>query len=259
MTNSLQFNHGTTLRASTIAVMITAALAAAGVLPALNGHTTHFTTTSAEGMPQSPLALACADSNTTVAGATELERHLACAGAFDAIQQLAACRIAGEKPIHIRMAQAVRNPFGNAVFGTFDAARDETLVTRLSAVAPMVRDTPYEHLQGRSFYRSLIVHEVVHGIMHQRYTRQPATRAAMEYPAYALQIASLPAPVRDTFLSFASDPAEHRVHPFNDVVLGFDPYFFAAQAYHHFAASADRCARLHALLDDRADFIDQLP
>ena len=46
---------------------------------------------------------------------------------------------------------------------------------------------------------------------------------------------------------------------FNDIVLSFDPLFFAASAYGHFKSAADGCARLHAILMGDAGFIATLP
>jgi hypothetical protein len=42
---------------------------------------------------------------------------------------------------------------------------------------------------------------------------------------------------------------------FNDPVLLFDPYFFAASAYHHFKASPNGCSDLTALLEGEISFI----
>ncbi len=108
----------------------------------------------------------------------------------------------------------------------------------------------------RDFYRSLIVHEVIHVVMHQNLKRPAVTHAAYEYPAYALQIESLAPDVRDAFLrSFDQAAIEAEAIMFNDPVLFFDPYFFAARAYHHFKTSANGCAHLTALLEGQVDFI----
>lgn len=254
-----RLGHANTLRASTIALLATAALGAAGVMPSFRGHAPGVATTSSEADVALPLAQPCADSSSTVAGASEVERHLACAGAADAIELLARCRIAQTKPIHIRMMNVVRKPSGAAAFGYFDHGRDQLLVTRLSGVRALIHDTPYGSIPDRAFYKSLVVHEVVHGVMHYKYTRQPSTHAAIEYPAYAIQIALLPSEARTAFLDGVGRETDGRVRPFNDVILGMNPYYFAARAYDHYAASADGCGILHALLDDKADFVDLLP
>jgi hypothetical protein len=42
---------------------------------------------------------------------------------------------------------------------------------------------------------------------------------------------------------------------FSDPILFFDPYFFAARAFHHFKASPNGCAHLTALLEGDVAFI----
>ena len=122
----------------------------------------------------------------------------------------------------------------------------------------LVAGTPYSELPLRDFYRSLIVHEVVHGVMHQNFKRQPTSHAAYEYPAYALQIASLPADERSKFLLSIPNNAGPNEYFLNDNVLLFDPFYFAAHAYRHFSA-ADGCAHLTALLQGDVAFIPTLP
>ena len=123
----------------------------------------------------------------------------------------------------------------------------------------MAEGTPYTELPKRDLYRSLIVHEIVHGIMHQNLKRPAASHAAYEYPAYALQIASLPSDVRDKLLRAIPGGAGSGELVFNDAILSFDPYFFAVRAYEHFKSAANGCAQLHVLLDGEAPFIPLLP
>jgi hypothetical protein len=153
------------------------------------------------------------------------------------------------------MVREVRHPLGGLVFGLFDPKRERVLVTQEAEIQALVQDTPYAALPQRDFYRSLIVHEVVHGIMHQNLKRPAASHAAYEYPAYALQIESLAPDVRDTFLrSFSQGPIGDR-SVFSDTMLFFDPYYFAARAYHHFKASANWCADFAAILQGEVAFI----
>ena len=141
------------------------------------------------------------------------------------------------------------------MFGLFDPFRQRAVVTRFSNIPALVEATPYASLPHADFYRSLIVHEVVHAVMHQNLIRPMTSRSAHEYPAYALQIESLPADLRDRFLQSFDQQDVKSTALFSDPVLMFDPYFFAARAYHHFKASSDGCANLSALLDGEVDFI----
>jgi hypothetical protein len=198
----------------------------------------------------------CGHASVSVAGATQEERKLVCEAAADALALLASCRIAPRRRLHVEVAPAVRNPFGGAIFGRFDPALDLALLSELATVAPLAADTPYSRIPPAAFYKSLVVHEVVHAVMYQNYRRAPSSRAASEYPAYALQIASLEAPARETFLRAADrGPQDGRIL-FNDFILAFDPYFFAARAYEHFSAGG--CPNLRALLDGDVQFVVKL-
>jgi len=197
----------------------------------------------------------CPEAPIDVTGASPEERGLACAAASNAIQLLSRCGISLRRPLNVQIMSEVRHPFSGPIFGLFDIKQDRVLVTQEANITAMVKDTPYAKLPLRDFYRSLIVHEVVHGIMHQNLKRPAASHAVYEYPAYALQIESLAPTVRDEFLQSFDQTTMTSDFMFNDSVLFFDPYFFAARAYRHFKASADRCAHLAALLQGEASFI----
>jgi hypothetical protein len=198
----------------------------------------------------------CAQAQIGVAADSPDERRLACSAAEHAIELLGRCGISPRKPLKVQIQSEVRHPLGGAIFGMFDTKEERALVTHEASIPALVQDTPYAKLPQRDFYRSLIVHETVHAVMHQNLKRPASSHAAHEYPAYALQIESLAPKVREEFLrSFDQAAISAGAITFNDPILLFDPYFFAARAYHHFKAAADPCAHLHSLLQDVAAFI----
>jgi hypothetical protein len=202
----------------------------------------------------------CMDAAVAVTAASEGERRLVCSAAGHALQLLGRCGISLRRPLHVKIMSEVRHPFTGAIMGLLDIKLDRVLITQEVNIPPQIKDTPVAKLPLRDFYRSLIVHEVVHGVMHQNLKRQWASHAAAEYPAYALQIESFPPDVRDKFLqSFDLAVAEAETFLFNDVVLLADPFFFAASAYKHLKAPSIECGHLRALLDGEARFIATLP
>jgi hypothetical protein len=190
-----------------------------------------------------------------VTASSSEERLLACSAAGEALELLGRCKIFARKRVSLHILSEVHHPHNGQIFGVFDPFRQRAVVTRLSNIPAMVEATPYALLPHADFYRSLIVHEVVHVVMHQNLIRPTTTHSAHEYPAYALQIESLPADVRDQFLQSFDQQAVKSTALFSDPVLMFDPYFFAASAYHHFKASSNGCANLAALLNGEVDFI----
>jgi hypothetical protein len=217
--------------------------------------------TRAQGERRAALAVPerCAEVPVDVTATTAAERGLACSAANDALQLLGRCKISLRRPLHVQIMTEVRHPFSGAIFGLFDTKQERVLVTQEANITDLVKNTPYSELPQRDFYRSLIVHEVIHGVMHQNLKRPGTSHAAYEYPAYALQIESLPQRAREQFLHSFDQQAITSDTLFNDSVLFFDPFFFAARAYAHFKASADGCAHLRALIDGEVAFILTMP
>ena len=198
----------------------------------------------------------CPGALVAITAASREERHLACSAAGDAIRLLGRCGITLRRPLDVLIVSEVRQqPSGGVIFGLFDPKQERVFVAQEASIPSLTEDTPYAKLPQREFYKSLIVHEVVHGIMHQNLKRPATSHAAHEYPAYALQIESLTPQSRDTFLQSFDQTAISGKSLFNDPVLFFDPFFFAARAYRHFKASPDGCAYLSSLLDGEVAFI----
>lgn len=202
---------------------------------------------------------ACPEVAIDVSGATTRERLLVCTAAADAIRRLGLCEIAVRRRIRVEIADSVRHPSGRPVFGYFDPKREIVMLTRYENAATLAIDTPYGRLSHRDFYMSMVVHEITHAVMHQNERRKGTSHSALEYPAYALQLASLSPKARDSLLSAIPGAENIDSFLFNDIVLSFDPFLFAARAYAHFAARGNGCSRLTSLLDGDVDFIATLP
>jgi hypothetical protein len=166
----------------------------------------------------------CPEAPVDVTAGSPEERRLACAAASDALEGLGRCGIAPRRPLQVHIMSEVRHPFSGAIFGLFDTKQERVLVTQEANIPALVKDTPYARLPQHDFYRSLIVHEVVHGVMHQNLKRPASSHAAYEYPAYALQIEALAPHVRDAFLKSFDQAAIASKSLFSDSVLFFDPF-----------------------------------
>ena len=204
-------------------------------------------------------AEACGSVAVSVSGASSEERDVSCLAAAQAIRLLERCGISPKWPIHIEVRAVVLNSSGSAIFGRFDAQHDAALVAQSATVRPLQADSAFRNILQGDFYRSILVHEVVHAVMHQNYKRQPASRAALEYPAFALQIASLSSIARERFLQMVNERSAAGNFLFNDIILALDPACFAARAYEHFANSDMGCGHLRALLEGNVDFIMDVP
>lgn len=203
----------------------------------------------------------CADGHADVAAETRDEGDFACAAIGAALQLLGRCGITVRRPLHLEIRSKVYHPLHKAeIFGLFDAKRDLVRVTQLVRMAKLTKDTPFANLPMVDVYKSVIVHEVVHALMHQHLKRPVLSHAANEYPAYAIQLESLGADLRSIFLqSFDQVDFKDTRVLFNDLILSFDPFMFAARAYYHFVTSPNGCAHIAAIVENRADFIAVLP
>jgi uncharacterized protein DUF6639 len=197
----------------------------------------------------------CTEGPVDVMAASAKERRLACEAAAHALRLLGRCNVSPQRPLLIELSNDVRRPFGGPIFGMFDPRQEKVLITQYENAASLMNGTPFGQLPEVEFYKSIIVHELIHSVMHQNYKKRPVSHAAYEYAAYALQIESLPSDVRDKFLQTINVGADTNAFMFTDSILSFDPFFFAARAYQHFRGSADGCAQLHALLEGEVPFI----
>lgn len=198
----------------------------------------------------------CSDAPAFVRAAGE-DRRLVCVGIRKAVDALAACEIHPRTHVYAERVDVIVSPDGNQMFGRYDRVHDTVMVAGRASIAELVKGTPYATLPPSEFYQSIVVHETVHAIVEQNQLTPPSTRAAQEYPAYALQIAALPAASREVYLR-QFDVADGNVADlFSDAILLLDPYYFAARAYTHFSKAGGSCAILERLIADKATFIAQ--
>lgn len=200
----------------------------------------------------------CVDLSISVTSSVAGDLRIVCSAAREAINRLGRCGIYAHRPLHVQIAALVQHPNKGVVFGLLNTNLDRILIVREENVPSLTQGTPFSVLPNREFYRSLIIHEIVHGIMQQNFTRKPTTRSAIEYSAYALQIGFLTPRSRDSFLSHFKN-TEIRNLQLNDIILALDPYAFAALAFRHFERASEKCQVLKALLAGRAKFIFSLP
>jgi hypothetical protein len=199
----------------------------------------------------------CAGGMVRINAPSELEQSLGCAAADMAIRRLAACDIILKQPFSISVSETVLTPRGTEAFGVFDPDGDVMNVTALAGLARMAAGTPYATLSPVALYKSVIAHETVHAVMQQNYTRKPTSRAAYEYPAYAIQMELL---TLEHNGELNSRLVKSRDKPLlNDLMLGLDPFVFAAHAYGYLQDDGNRCSSLRDTLADRVDFIVTLP
>jgi hypothetical protein len=180
--------------------------------------------------------------------------NLACAAATLALELLAPCRLSLRRPLQVQVGNEPPHPFGQAMLGFFDSEREQAYIAGYANISRRLGGGPLAELPRSEVFKSIVVHEIAHAAMHQNAPAAALSHVASEYLAYALQIESLPAAHRATFLqSVAGGSIDGLV--FSDVMLQLDAHVFAAYAYAHLKASPDRCGRLSELVTGEADFV----
>jgi hypothetical protein len=197
----------------------------------------------------------CAEVPVDVAAATDDERRLACSAALAALERFGRCGIALQRPLRIRIGPEIPHAPGREAIGLFDAVNQTLYMREIESTASLIGGTPFGEIPRREFFKSAIVHEIVHAVVHQNTGSREVSAPVHEYLAYALQIESLASGARAQFLQAVGERQGAKEQVFSEVFLGMNPFLFAAYAFEHFEAATDRCARLVALLEGEPDFV----
>jgi hypothetical protein len=197
----------------------------------------------------------CAAVPVEVVAATGEERRLACAAAGELLARLARCGIGLQRPLQIRVGADIPHAPGRAVVGLFDRANQRLYVRELESIPALVGGTPFAEIPPPELFKSMIIHEIAHAVLHQNAGPDAVGAVGHEYLAYALQIESLPAGARERFLQAVGKRQSVKEFVFNDVLLDMNPCLFAAYAFEHLAAAGERCAPLVAILEGEPDFV----
>ena len=237
-----------------LGLLLLAAAAATQSAAQENAHLTRGTTAATFTAAQR-----CADVPVVVTAASPDDGDLVCSAAQQALQLLGRCGISLRRPLPVNILSDLRHPFDRPVLGFFDIALEMVLIRPRKVIVALVKDTPFGELPLRELYASIVVHEIIHGALHQNSVRHVMSYTAGEYLAYALQIESLAPGVRDQFLQSVAKRLTMKNFVFSDVLLSLDPFLFAAHAYEHLKASQNPCSYLTALMEGEVAFISALP
>jgi hypothetical protein len=199
----------------------------------------------------------CLQGMISINAPSEVEWSFGCDASVAAIARLEECGIKLRRPVSIFVAHSVQTPSGSEVFGFLNPDEGVVSVTALSGLPRLAAGTPYEALPPLSLFKSVVVHETVHAVMEQNYSRKPSSRAAYEYPAYAVQMELLSTELAGTAQTRLLEAENSFL--LSDIVLGFNPFLFAARAHKHLQGDTDRCLSLRQSVEDRTGFIVALP
>lgn len=111
----------------------------------------------------------CPTTRVEVSGASSVEHHTACAAADTALRLLGRCDLVLKRPLRVAVESEVdhTHPQIGLVFGVFDPVREQIRIARPASIRTLAEGTPFAALPIDDLSESVIVHEIVHGVMHQ--------------------------------------------------------------------------------------------
>ena len=196
-------------------------------------------------------AAVCRDLHPEVRVAAEAPADVAaaCRGAARALAFLAAHDITASRPIRIQVVDAIDYLNGAPVAGIYDRrAQVVKVLARSAFAASSVGATVFSVGLNDDLYASVFAHEVAHAVVDQHLRGRDVSPAAHEYVAYAVQLSTLPATVREHVLAQFPGGGFTAPEEINTIVLAMDPHRFAAKAYRHFHRGEHAPAGLAAVL-----------
>lgn len=189
------------------------------------------------------------------------EASVLCEAAGIAEDFLRACAVHPRRAYGIRVDAALCGSHGRPVFGQYRPNHDEAVLLPAAGCAALVGGvgsseaiSALKMLPPHDVYRSFVVHEVTHAIVHQNLAVKP-TRPLYEYISMVAQLQSLPETSRSIYLSsFGEVRAEQAF--FNELVLAMEPALFGVAAYRHFLQPENGCGFVRRLLSEERVLIE---
>lgn len=199
--------------------------------------------------------IACPGIPVRVSGSGQADRALACEGAALALRFMAPLELQAPDILPVDLVDQLPAGLRSDAVGCYATSSRRILVLRY---AEFQRRREWLGVPVQpALYRAVVAHEVAHAMAACRPSERPLPTAGHEYFAYVVMFASLPSALREQVLRRLpgcgfDDPAQ-----INDMVYGFDPMRFGADAWRHWSRQRDGMDTLRRLLDGQ--IVEELP
>ncbi|MEW5963004.1 MAG: DUF6639 family protein [Pseudomonadota bacterium] len=198
---------------------------------------------------------ACAGIPVTIRAESGTPVTVACDAAGAAIAFLSRCGIGPKHGLTIQTVDEILHPCGTRTLGQFVPSQRRIEITSLARCGEELGpDSPYRRLPLIEVWRSLIAHEVAHGILHDQPDAGRLPVNAHEYVAYAVQIGTMSAGSRATFLDAFPNAEGAELASFTAFAHDVEPLRFGARAYRHFTAPDHGCSLLERMIGGEVTF-----
>lgn len=183
----------------------------------------------------------CRQSPFTVKGA-KAETEMLCEAAEAIRAALAQCNL----DIKAHLTIEITSDLPDGCIGQYHCGEGRIELGPLEDYASFLSNTPdslFAHLPPRTFYESVLRHELVHAALEDMPCPYQSCRAGQEFIAYALQMWFLSETDRAPFdEAVAERDRPATADSLNAFILAMAPEKFALNAYAYFRAQDDPCA-----------------
>lgn len=201
-------------------------------------------------------SIRCVDTDVIIFGGNGRDASTACKGATQAIDVLAHIGLTSRRPITIHIEDRMEQIQGVPVIGFYDSESVQIRVaSRFALNAGMTDATLFDLPINEPLYASVFAHEVTHAVIDSAVGDEPVhrwqpTRAAQEYVAYSIQLATLPDELRGRILNRITVSGFDAPVNVTETYLALAPNRFAVSAYRHFIDVDDREGFVHQFLEE---------
>ena len=208
------------------------------------------------------VAIRCVDTDVIIFGGNDRDASTACKGATQAVDVLARIGLTNGRPITIHVDDRMEQIQGVPVIGFYDPESAQIRVaSRFALNAGTTDATLFDLPINEPLYASVFAHEVTHAVIDSAVGDGPVrrlrpTRAAQEYVAYSIQLATLPDALRSRILNRITVSGFDAPVDVTETYLALAPNRFAVSAYRHFIDVDDREGFVHQFLEESSRIRD---
>jgi hypothetical protein len=185
---------------------------------------------------------------TVTAGTTDHAVHL-CSVARAARSRLAACHMPQTAPIDIRIVTELPAQHAKCM-GLYHCDTEIIEILDLAGLRRSVSpSSAFARIPPEALQDSLVAHEMVHALIHQRLGADSGPPVQNEYIAYAMQLDLMSDPARQALLAARDIKAPIPPEGLNEIILLMAPDVFAIFSWHHFRQEGHGCTLIGKLLD----------
>lgn len=196
----------------------------------------------------------CSGGDFTISAPTASLTDMICDALLDARDALLACGLEQSRPISVEIMSEISHPIGECLsyyecdFDTIRVTAPDVLAAALSS------GDAYSVLPPEVLLTSLLTHELAHALVAQSAGDRQIDIIDQEYIAAALELENMDPRWRDTLIRAAPVSLPPKTGLIDILIYGMAPRKFATNAWQHFRAEDDGCARVRDIVAGRFSF-----